>query len=145
MEYLATGKKPVQNQIMNEIDYAMRYYNRPSPAILIAYEREACYGSADPDLRITFDRSIRYRTSSLRLDRGTSGTELLPGDITLMELKTSGAMPLWLSRAFSELNILPLSFSKYGTAYRQIVTSEKVAEKQMTVTSKGVLKNVINL
>ena len=37
----------------------------------------------------------------------------------LLEIKTDGAMPLWLSHALDKLGILPVSFSKYGTAYRQ--------------------------
>lgn len=35
-----------------------------------------------------------------------------------MEVKIPGAMPLWMARLFSELEIYPVSFSKYGVAYQ---------------------------
>ena len=37
-----------------------------------------------------------------------------------MEIKTSGAIPLWLTRFLSENKIYKTSFSKYGTAYAEI-------------------------
>ena len=33
-----------------------------------------------------------------------------------MEIKAAGAMPLWLVNILSDLEIYPVSFSKYGTA-----------------------------
>ena len=118
MDYLEGGAKPVDSQIMREIDYAMHYYKHPRPAMLIAYEREAYFDQDLPSLRITFDTNVRYRDFDLRLEHGHDGTRLLPDDAILMEIKTDGAMPVWLARALSECNILPTSFSKYGTAYK---------------------------
>ena len=115
--YLRTGIKPFESQIMSEIDWAMRLYGRPKGAMLIACEREAWFDEAHPDLRLTFDRNIRYRESELRLDRGSAGTALLPRDTVLLEIKTAGAMPLWLADALDAEGILPGSFSKYGEAY----------------------------
>ena len=37
-----------------------------------------------------------------------------------MEIKTSGAIPLWLTRFLSENKIYKTSLSKYGTAYAEI-------------------------
>lgn len=121
MAYIGGGEKPIESQIMSEIDYAMRFYRQPKPAMLIAYEREAYFDRELPSLRLTFDTNVRYRETDLHLDHGHHGTLLLPDDAILMEIKTDGAMPLWLARALSTCGILPTSFSKYGTAY-QITT-----------------------
>ena len=115
--YLRTGIRPFSSQIMSEIDWAMRYYGRPKAAMLIACEREAWFDEEHPDLRLTFDRDIRCRESELRLDRGSAGMRLLPRDTVLLEIKTAGAMPLWLADALDAESILPGSFSKYGEAY----------------------------
>ena len=115
--YLRTGIKPFESQIMSELDWAMRLYGRPKAAMLIACEREAWFDEAHPDLRMTFDRNIRCRENELRLDRGSAGTLLLPKDTVLLEIKTAGAMPLWLADALDAERILPGSFSKYGEAY----------------------------
>ena len=44
-----------------------------------------------------------------------------------MEVKIPGAMPVWMSRGFSELGIYPVSFSKYGRYYREyLVNAERL-------------------
>ena len=129
--YLETGEAPFDSQIMREIDYAMRFYNRPKPSMFIAYEREAFVAREDGDLRLTFDSAVRYRTSGLRLENGTPGKAILPEDTYLLEIKTTGAMPLWLSHALDECAIRPSSFSKYGAAYQDTLTVRE------PVTTKG--------
>lgn len=121
MAYIEHGVKPCDSQIMRELDYAMRFYRQPQPAMLIAYEREAYFDNVDPNLRITFDTNVRARDTDCRLEIGSHGNLLLPQDAILMEIKTTGAMPVWLARALSECTILPARFSKYGTAYLRSV------------------------
>ena len=117
MTYIEQGTKPCDTQIMREIDYAMRFYRQPKPMMLIAYEREAYFDAENPDLRITFDTNVRARDTDCRLEYGSHGDYLLPEDVILMEIKTGGAMPVWLAQALSQCGILPGKFSKYGTAY----------------------------
>lgn len=125
--YFDSGTPPLTGQIMSEIDYAMRFYRHPKPKMLLACEREAWYAEDNPDLRLTFDAAIRYRETALSLARGSSGTLLLPSDTVLLEIKTAGAMPLWLSHALDRNGILPASFSKYGEAYKAASTQHEVS------------------
>lgn len=118
MEYLNNGVRPEDSQIMREIDYSMQFYGHPTPSIYIAYEREAFYAEEIPSLRITFDSNVRYRGDNLLLQYGDEGKRLIKDNELLLEIKTDGAMPLWLSSALTELGILPSSFSKCGTAYQ---------------------------
>lgn len=117
MAYVECGERPCDSQIMREIDYAMRFYHQPQPAMLIAYERDAYFDADNPNLRITFDMNCRARDDDLRLDADHHGIPLLPPEEIIMEIKTDGAMPLWLAQALSACGILPARFSKYGTAY----------------------------
>lgn len=117
MEYILGGEKPPDSQIMREIDYAMHFYGEVRPAAVVSYERDAFFVRDLPALRITFDNGVRYRNTDLDLRKGSGGKMLLPESMNLMEIKTDGAMPLWLSRALDELNIYPASYSKYGNAY----------------------------
>ncbi len=121
MAYIEHGAKPCDSQIMREIDYAMRFYRQPQPAMLIAYEREAYFDEANPNLRITFDTNVRARDTDCRLELGHHGERLIHDDTILMEIKTDGAMPVWLAGALSQCAILPAKFSKYGTAYLRSV------------------------
>lgn len=117
INYLENGIKPESSQIMNEIDYAMNFYKNPKPRMLVAYEREAYYVKDMPNLRITFDSNVRYRSDNLDLSKGTEGKPILPNGEYILEIKTDGSMPIWLSHILDELTILPSSFSKYGKSY----------------------------
>lgn len=117
--YLQDGKKPEESQIMSEIDYAMKFYGHPDPKMLIAYEREAYFVKDKPNLRLTFDSGVRYREDALFLEKGNDGKTILPEGKFILEVKTDGAMPLWLSHALDRCGIFPASFSKYGTAYKE--------------------------
>lgn len=119
-QYLGTGVPPRVSQIMREIDYAMKFY-RPEPAAAVSYEREAFTAKNDPGLRLTFDTGVRYRTDRLSLAAGSAGKYLLPVGTVLLEVKSPGGMPLWLTGALDGNGIFPSSFSKYGAAYRQMI------------------------
>lgn len=121
--YMDSGKKPADSQIMAEIDYAMNFYHRPKPAMFIAYEREAFYAKDFPGLRLTFDYSVRYRNTSLLMEMGTDGKKIIPNDVVLLEIKTDGSMPMWLAHALDQCEIRPVSFSKYGAAYRDVINN----------------------
>lgn len=117
-EYLAGHTKaPYDTQIFREIDWFRDYYGNLKPAMYISYEREAYYSLENPDLRITFDRNIMYRSYNLSLAAGVEGEKILEPGQHLMELKAGGAIPVWLTKALDELGIYPASFSKYGRAY----------------------------
>ena len=133
MEYVNHGICPCDSQIMREIDYAMHFYRQPKPMMLIAYEREAYYDAENPNLRLTFDFNCRARDTDCRLELGHHGTALLPPDQLILEVKTDGAMPVWLASALSQCGILPGRFSKYGTAYlRSLDASPAVSVRTNT-------------
>lgn len=127
LKYLNEGAEaPKDSQIKREIDYMMSYYQGLKPMMAISYDRIAMFGKEDPELRITFDRNIRYRTDKLDLRYGNTGKDILKPGQRLMEVKIAGAMPIELARIFSELRIYPTSFSKYGRGYVDLISKEEV-------------------
>ena len=130
VDYLVNGKKiEKRSQISDEIDYFLQFYKGIRPAMAISYDRIAMAGIHDPELRITFDTNIRWRTDKLSLTEGNVGKDiLLPGQ-HLMELKIAGAMSVEMARILDELNIRQTSFSKYGRGYQDLM-SEKYMESQ---------------
>ena len=97
---------PEQAQIGAELTYAVTRYGLM------------------PRVFVTFDRNIRCRHRDLSLNRSPADTFLLEPDQVLMEVKIPGAMPVWMSRIFSELGIRPVSYSKYGTYYKNYLCRE---------------------
>ena len=118
--YLDGGIPGGEGQIFRELDWILFAYGDLSPAMFVSYERDSFRGLEDPGLRLTLDRDILWRIRGLDLRLGAWGEPLLKEDETLMEIKISNAMPLWLSSALSDMGIFPLSYSKYGRAYQQM-------------------------
>lgn len=112
---------PVSSQIAREIEYFRAYYGGLHPTVFLSYEREAFYSLDGSEFRVTFDENILYRPYDFSLGSKVYGTPLLAQGQTLMEVKTAGGLPLWMSHELNRLRVFQTSFSKYGAAYRQMM------------------------
>ena len=104
------------DQITKEIANFAKIYEDLEPKYLILYDRIALKGEGD--LRITFDQNPRFRTTDLNLETSLEGRPLLDDGEVIMEVKTSFAMPLWLSHLLCLQKAYKQSFSKVGQAYK---------------------------
>ena len=116
---------PEDSQMTREIDWFLRSV-QPKPKVFLACDRLAFRGKEDPELRITFDRNIRWREEDLDLCAGDRGEPLLEAGQVLMEIKIPGAAPLWLAHLLSEQQLFPVGFSKYGTCYKEHILNEYI-------------------
>ena len=119
--FISSGKPPelkeyMNTQVLKEIEYFLQVY-RLKPKVYLAYDRIAYFEKYNNDLRISFDKNIRTRRYDVALEDGDYGEALLPDGVYLMEVKTSKAMPLWLTDMLAKYNIKKRSFSKYGTEF----------------------------
>lgn len=116
-----TGKLSLPDtQIGKEIAYCFTRYPNLAPRVFLSYEREAFYDKTNGDFRMTLDKNILWRNYDLSLCSGIYGTPILDSDKVLLEVKTSGAIPLWLTGWLAENKIYKTSFSKYGNAYLEM-------------------------
>ena len=53
------------------------------------------------------------------MSHGDYGEYIMTDDSVLLELIASAAYPFWLLKLLENLEIYPISFSKYGTVYTQ--------------------------
>ena len=122
MAYLS-GESPLpkDSQISREIDYFKSYYESLKPKAFISYDRTAYFDKNDDSFRVTFDENIRYREKDMSLTIAPYGRELIDPDTALMEVKTAGAIPLWLVDILTKEGIRQTSFSKYGRAYADML------------------------
>lgn len=124
-DYVTEGKVPElseyrHRQVFEEIDYLMRRMSL-EPRIVINYDREAFFGNDDREFRLTFDGNIRFRRNNFDLRSGCGGELFVEAPYRIMEVKSAGAVPLWLVKLLSENRIYQGSFSKYATIYQQEV------------------------
>ncbi|MBE5865240.1 MAG: polyphosphate polymerase domain-containing protein [Lachnospiraceae bacterium] len=129
IDCICEGKAlPANSQISREIDYFCQFYEGIKPKVFLSYEREAYYSLDGSDFRVTFDENILYRQEDLSLSGAVYGTPLLAAGMTLMEIKTPGGIPLWMSKYLTEAGIYKTSFSKYGAAYTDMMQKETVID-----------------
>lgn len=111
-------------QIGREVAYVLQFYGNLNPSVYLSYDRTAYFARDDGDLRVTFDRDIRWRADGLTLTDGPGGEQILPPDQTLLEIKTGGALPMWLVELLREGEIRRTPFSKYGMAYGALLARQ---------------------
>ncbi len=123
MSFLCNRTPVFNSQIVKEINYCLDTYNMLQPRVVLSYEREAFYSKTDYNFRITFDENILWRDYDLSLCKGIYGTPILGENQVLMEIKTASSIPLWMTSILSKNHIYKTSFSKYGNAYKTILTN----------------------
>jgi hypothetical protein len=112
---------PKDSQIARELVYFRDFYRELAPRVYLSYEREAWFDPEDSGFRMTLDRNIQYRTTDLSLVASTDGNAILPPDMSLLEVKASGGIPMWLTEHLSRHKIHKQPFSKYGRAYTELL------------------------
>ncbi len=128
-DFLEIGNRPrtddyINNQVLNEIEYYLQN-NKVYPKVYISYSRKALFGKNDREFRVTFDSNIITRRENITLEAGSYGEELLEKNQYLMEVKILGAMPLWLAKELSSLEVYNTHFSKYGDEYKRYVLEKQ--------------------
>lgn len=128
IDYIDTEEIYFENvedkHIYSEIQWMFRRLSI-SPKALITYDRKAFSSLNDSEFRVTFDFDICYSLDSLNIFDDISGYKehIAPELDILMEVKTMGDLPYWLSNTLNELNINEIKFSKYKQVYQRYIKS----------------------
>jgi len=139
-DYVEHGIRPpslegfVPNQIFEEIDYLIKKYD-PEPKLYLAYDRKAYFMTNQPEVRITLDKNIRSRWENITLTSDENAALLDTGieNYRLMEIKSGRAIPLEITEILSRLKIYPVSFSKYGMIYTDMVQKKSTSRKELAI------------
>ncbi|MEE9268732.1 MAG: polyphosphate polymerase domain-containing protein [Candidatus Krumholzibacteria bacterium] len=84
------------------------------PSVLIAYEREAYHSKFNPELRITFDKNLRYLVHpSLHELFEESEMQYAMLKHFVLEVKFRRGLPLWLRQVIKQYSLSRTPVSKY--------------------------------
>lgn len=119
----------MNTQVLKELAYMVSRYQL-KPKVLLAYDRLAYFEKGNPDLRLSLDTNIRSRRTNVRLESGSYGKPLLEEGLWLMEIKTSKAMPIWLTELLNREKIRRVSFSKYGREFKNYINEKEAEERR---------------
>ena len=120
------------DQVKKELLYYFDLYNL-EPKMFLSYDRVAYFMKEDRNFRLTFDNNIIARNYDLNLESGVYGDYILDTDKYMMEVKTTGAIPMWFVKILNELNLRPCNFSKYGEAYTKLVLQNSTENKRNVI------------
>lgn len=90
------------------------YYDRYS-----LKEKHKISGQPQTKIRVTIDQNLTYRDYEVSMENGVYGNDLINEGKVIMEIKAPGEQPEWLKCILEKHGLEPISFSKYGTAYRK--------------------------
>ena len=111
-------------QIAREIDAFFKRHPGIEPAMLISCIREAWCPNDNDDQdcvdRITFDESISY--VDLLKANAVQRRPVISDDLVVMEIKCAGGYPQWLCDLLGDCGAYPRSFSKYGNAFKRVLS-----------------------
>ncbi|NCA82472.1 MAG: polyphosphate polymerase domain-containing protein [Opitutae bacterium] len=99
---------------------ALRFYAEMKaqlyrPVVNVEYEREA-YVLPFEDIRVTFDKSVRYSVSDLGLSGRKSMVPLFPGGDVILEVKYNEEFPRWMAARLGAVDEVQVALSKFGLA-----------------------------
>lgn len=120
---------PQDSQIARELRYFRDLYGTLAPKVYINYERLAWFAPEDGGFRVTLDWDISYRTEGLDLGLPVGGQKIILPEQSLLEVKASGGIPVWMMELLSREGLRKESFSKYGRAYETLL-KEKMTESR---------------
>jgi hypothetical protein len=88
------------------------------PVVQVRYDRMAYDSGSTGTIRITFDTGLccRFDMKPLVPDDKDFPLPVMDREIAVVEVKTIGAVPVWLRDATAKFRLLPTSMSKYCRA-----------------------------
>lgn len=97
---------------------ALRFYAEMKaklyrPVVNVEYEREA-YVLPFEDIRVTFDKSVRYSVSDLGLSGHKSMVPLFPDGSAVLEVKYNEEFPRWMAERLGAVDEVQVAMSKFG-------------------------------
>lgn len=111
-------------QISHEIDFMRMRNEKLQPSCLVRCMRESFIEACDVDnesnLRITFDDTMEFAHGAKSVYACEEARPILQDEraaLSVLEVKSQGPFPQWLTNALAKAGVRPQSFSKYGTAY----------------------------
>ena len=113
---LCTGRHEPGDAVLDEV-YVLAKTERLRPTVIVSYNRAAFFDAWRRDLRITFDRNLKYRVHDLSLQGDpTRGRWFLPPDWYVLEVKFDRILPSWLCTALNRHDLKLERISKYCRA-----------------------------
>ncbi len=125
-------KKPVlhKNIINNGVDsltevaYLRTLYNI-RPIVIVSYIREAFTNKFGPEVRITFDKCVKYRDANFDVQEAKCKNYSLDPRLIIMEIKYNELLPVWISKLIGKYSLILNTFGKYSVSVEKMINKRE--------------------
>jgi len=104
--------------IMNHV-YRLMKVDRFIPAVRVDYRRLAMFGKQDGNVRITLDTHVKC-SRRCRDIIDVPSLPCLPRNLGILEIKTPGYFPIWLTKLVRKYDLTRTAVSKYAAAVQVV-------------------------
>ncbi len=120
-QLLSSSGMAAADPVLQEV-WLLCQRHRLAPRCAIRYRRRAFLGRYEPTLRVNFDNRIQYRMTGFDLVTPfDAGRAVIDPRTTVMEVKFTGRVPLWLTKTIGRLGLPMVRMSKYCSAVDRAV------------------------
>jgi hypothetical protein len=112
---------------LRDVVETCRSFGEPLSAVCLVNYRRLSWQSDEAELRVTFDRGLASYVPPAdlwarrhALVRSTLGSAAAQEASGVLEIKRRGAIPGWLGECLARLDVQPVPFSKFVTAFRAV-------------------------
>lgn len=153
MMYTDEAKKFIENPVLNKKllnkykkgIYALteasqlRTLHDIRPAIIVTYIRQAFVNKFSPEVRITFDKNVKYRGIDLDVHNVWCREYALNPKLMVLEIKYNEILPVWISNLIGKYGLPLRTFGKYCTSV------ERMMEKREEFINKAILSKKLTI
>lgn len=119
-----TQVDPQSNAIYGEL-VRLTKINRFRPVVWLQYARAAWFSLSDPSVRITIDSDVRG-TRFRSFNQVTTPNRVFPASQHILEVKSPGHFPSWLTKLIKRYNLQREAISKYACAIESLAITHNV-------------------
>lgn len=100
---------------------ALKRYTGLKPVVRVDYMRNALFSKTDSTVRVTLDTNVVC--ARFKGDHSQPHIKVFPAGLDVLEIKSPGHMPYYLSRVIDKYRLQRSAISKYASAIQSISTN----------------------
>ncbi len=109
------------------------------PAVIVTYIRQAFVNKFGPQVRITFDKNVKYRGFDFDVHNINCREYVLDPRLIILEIKYNEILPIWISNIIGKYSLKLNTFGKYCTSVERMMNKREEFINKITISKNSIL------
>lgn len=109
------------------------------PAVIVTYTRQAFINKFSPQIRITFDKNVKYRGFDFDVHNINCREYALDPRLIVLEIKYNEILPIWVSNIIGKYSLKLNTFGKYCTSVERMMDKREEFINRVIISKNSVL------